>query len=417
MEPTRKRIIVVGTLDTKGAEVLYLKKELEALGTRVAVIDTGVLGEPYFRPTISREEVAQAAGMSLEDVVRLGHEGKAIAKMAKGAAVIAARLHTSGNLHAIVGLGASMGTSLALTVMKALPIGVPKLIVSTIAYSPLIRPDHVCADLMMMQWTGGFWGLNSLSKDVLRKAAQAIVGAAKAYETDHEDERPIRIGVTSMGIRACRYMNYLQPILENKGYELVAFHTDGIGGRVFEQAVSEGLIDAALDLAAFELGNQVCGGLCSAGAHRYEAAAEKGIPQVVAPGGIDTFAIPTDRGIPDALRGRFKHLHNSLMMVIGSIESEREEVGRRMAIKLNRSRGPTAVVIPTGGFSSEDRAGGLWHCPGGPAAFARGLKGSIAPNIEVVELDCHINEPLFAETTASLLIDMINRGSLKRRSG
>jgi uncharacterized protein (UPF0261 family) len=312
-----------------------------------------------------------------------------------------------------------MGTSLGLTVMKALPIGIPKLIISTLAYSPMIRPDHACGDLMMMQWVGGFWGLNSLSKDVLWKGAEAIVGAANAYAAkgDDEDERLLRVGVTSLGIRACRYMNYLKPLLDGYGYELVAFHTDGMGGRVFEQAVSEGLIDAALDLSAFELGNQVCGGQCSAGTHRYEAAAKRGIPQVVAPGGIDTFAVPTDKGIPEAFRGRFKHLHNSLMMVIGSIESEREEVGRVMARKLNRSKGPTAIVIPMQGFSSEDRAGGLWHCPDGSAAFMKGLKGSIRQGIEVVKLDCHINDPLFAETAASLLKRMIDRGPEKRIPG
>jgi uncharacterized protein (UPF0261 family) len=300
-----------------------------------------------------------------------------------------------------------MGTFLGLTVMKALPIGLPKLVISTIAYSPMINPDYVCNDLMMMQWTGGFWGLNSLSRKVLDRAAEMIVAAASAHEK--VETRSLRIGVTSLGIRACEYMTHLKPLLEDKGYELVAFHADGMGGRVFEQAIAEGLIDASLDLSGWELANEVCGGGFSAGSHRLEAAGQRGIPQVVAPGGIDTFALPSEGKINSRFRKRFNHMHNPLMRVIATSVHEQAAVGQLMAQKLNGAKGPAVVVIPMRGFSREDAPGGLWNNPAGHKAFCRALKNSIRDNIDVIELDLHINEPGFSEVVATLIHDMIEK--------
>ena len=246
-----RRIAIIGTLDTKGEEVQYIKELIERHGHQAIVIDTGILGEPPFKPTVTHQQVAQASGVSLEEIIAFGNEGKAIAKMAEGAAKVIKKLYSNGELDGVLALGATMGTSLGLTVTKALPIGLPKLIVSTIAFSAIITPDAACGDLMMMQWPGGFWGLNSISRETLDKATEAILGAADAYKK-RVSIKMARIGVTSLGIRGCRYMSWVRPALEQKGYEVVAFHTDGMGGRVFEQAIAEGLIDAALDLSAFE---------------------------------------------------------------------------------------------------------------------------------------------------------------------
>lgn len=403
-----KKIAIIGTLDTKGEEIEYIKSSIEMRSHQTIVIDAGILGKPLFEPTITRDQVAQASGIALEEIIAFRNEGKAIARMGAGAAHIIAKLHSNREIDGVIALGATMGTFLGLTALKHLPIGLPKLIVSTIAFSPLISPDEVSGDLMMMQWPGGFWGLNILSKGILDKATEVILGAAYAYMRT-EAAKKVTIGVTSLGIRASGYMLHLRPALEEKGYEVIAFHTDGMGGRVFEQAIAEGFINAALDLSAFELSNQLCGGICSAGEHRLEAASKAGIPQVVAPGGIDVFAWPPRKPLPRKFQGRITHLHNPLLMVLTTSVSEQAAVGKLMAQKLNKATGPVAIVIPMHGFTDEDRSGGLWYNPLGHEAFRDALKRNIKREINVVELDAHINEPMFAERVAFLMQNMMEK--------
>ena len=277
-----KKIIVIGTLDTRGEEIRYLADRIEENGFEPLVMDVGVLGEVPFEPFITRDLVAKSAGTSIQEIIALGHEGKAMSVMAAGCGKILADLCEQGTVQGVIAAGGSMSTSLALEAMQTLPMGLPKLILSTIAFSSLVPPDAVCADLSMMLWPAGLYGLNSISEGVLDTAAGAISGAAGAYIRREKTAGKV-VGITSLGTSQQKFVETLKPALEQRGYEVAVFHTVGMGGKAFEEAVSAGLIDVALDLSLVELMDFVNGGATSSsGRDRLKAAARKGIPQIVA---------------------------------------------------------------------------------------------------------------------------------------
>ena len=401
-----KRIAIIGTLDTKGEEIRYIKQRIEEQGHQAIVIDVGVLGEVPFEPTITRYQVAEASGVGLDKIAAFAEESEAMNAMAEGASKVVEELYSSDKLDGAVAIGGSMGTALGLTVMKVLPIGVPKLILSTIAFTPLITSEVVSGDLMMLHWVAGFWGINDISRRVLDVAAGAISGSAKLYSRQKINEKPI-VGITSLGMVACKYLYWLKPALEQKGYEVAVFYVSGTGGRVFEQAIAEGSICAALDLATIELGDQVCGGICSAGAHRLEAAGKKGIPQIIAPGCIDWFRWETPKPLPRKFANRTKRVHNPLVSVINTLPKEKATIAKLIADKLNQATGPAAVVVPMGGFSELDKPGGFSYDPRGREAFRRVLKANLKPEVKMVELDANINDPSFADSVMSLLDEMM----------
>ncbi|MBW1799381.1 MAG: Tm-1-like ATP-binding domain-containing protein [Deltaproteobacteria bacterium] len=396
-------IAIISTLDTKGEEAGYLKNLIEKRGHHTIVIDVGILGEPYFEPDVSKKEVAGASGSSIEALIATGDEAVSMERMAAGTARITTDLYTKQRLDGALALGGSMGTSLALKVMKGLPIGFPKLIISTIAFSPLIPQDEVAADLMMILWAGGLRGINRISRRVLHVAAGAIAGAVEEKEEGTPGRKKV-VGITCRGAVSSQWITRIKQGLEERGYELEVFHATGMGGRAFEQAIAEGLIDVALDLSTGELTDHVCGGFCSAGKGRMEAAGRKGIPQIVAGGSSGTFLWRTDQPIPGKYQGRSTHVHNSLITVIGTSTEERAQVGKVMAEKLNRARGPAAVVIPMDRPPKDPS--GSFYSPEGLMAFKRALKDTIKPHIKVVELDTHINDSLFSDTVMALFDEM-----------
>ncbi len=402
-----KKIAIVGTLDTKGEQIKYLKGQIESRGCEAIVIDAGVLGNAPFEPTISRQQVAQATGLSLEEISAFDDESKAIGKMAEGASQIVRKLWSTGNLDGILGLGGTMGTSLALTVMRTLPFHLPKLIVSTCAFAPFITPEAVTSDLMMIEWPAGLWGLNSMSQVTLDIAAGAISGAAEAHDRSAVIGKRT-IGITTLGPSVCTYLDPLKVDLGKKGYEVAAFHTQGIGGRMFERAIGEGLIDVALDLGTCELVNQIAGGAYIAGEDRLEGAGKKGIPQVVAPGGIDIFGWATGKSLPRRLRNRPRHEHNSLVTAVKSSKEEKVKTGKLMVEKLNKAKGTTALVIPLQGFSAWDKPGGFSYDPEGREAFRKTLRKNLKPEVRVVELDAHINDIAFSDEVMRLFDQMVS---------
>lgn len=401
-----KGIIIIGSLDTRGEEIKYIKSLIEKRGHKAFVIDVGVLGKIPFEPNITRIEVAQASGSSLEDIIALNNQSKAMEKMAEGASKIVKELHKLGKIDGIIAIGGTMGTYLALMVTKDLPIGLPKLIVSTVAFSPLINLDLVGGDLMMMQWTAGFWGINGICQMVLDTAAGAISGAAEAYYKRDVIKKTV-VGITSLGHTVCKYLYSLKPALEQKGYEVAVFHAAG-AGRGFEQAIAEGLVDVALDLCAFELVNELIAGVCSAGKHRLEAAGRKGIPQIIAPGSIDIFNLLAYKQIPTEFENRPKRQHNPLIYALGTSWEEKAAVGKLMAEKLNKAIGPVSVIIPMGGFSEYDKPGKLFYDPEGREAFSKALKSQINPNIKVVEVDANINDMAFTNEVLILLDQIVH---------
>jgi uncharacterized protein (UPF0261 family) len=400
-----KTIAIVGTLDTKGEEVRYLKELIERRGYKAIVIDTGLLGAAPFPAEVTREQVAEAAGTDLKEIIPLDDESKAIATMAEGASKIARELHSSGGLDGIIALGGSMGTSLGIAVLKALPLLMPKLMVSTVAFLPILSPHVVGKDLTVMPTVADIWGLNRITNRVLENAAGAIVGMAENYEEKRAPEKPL-IGLTTLGSSACKYVFWMKPLLEAKGYEVAVFHANGIGGGAFEQYVEQGLLAGALDFAFFELTNQLYG--TNLGMDRLEAIGKRGIPQVVAPGAAHWLSW---YGPPETIPSRFKDRilvwHNPLTVGIPMTTDELVLVAETMARKLNKAVGPTVLLIPTQGFSEYDRPGGRFYHPEGRKAFIEALKRHTEPRIKVIELDRHINDPEFAQEAVTIFDSMM----------
>jgi uncharacterized protein (UPF0261 family) len=323
-------------------------------------------------------------------------------------------------LNGALAVGGSMGTSMALKVMKAIPLGIPRLIISTIAYSPAIHPDMVCADLMMLPWVGGLWGINRLSMQVLHTAAGAISGAAKACDR-REVSRGNLVAVTSLGGVANRYMRLLKPALEERGYEVAAFHATGMSGRMLEQVIYEGAVAAVLDLSAgLELLNLVAGTAFSAGEHRLEAAGKMGIPQIVSPGLISRFHWGAERPLPAKYAKRpLPRPHNYLLNAIQATAREQATVGRLMAEKLNLSSGPTAVVIPLKRFTPikafHHPQESVWDPEAGLNAFRKALHRHLKPQIKVIELeDATMDDPEYIETLLRLLDEMVDHAPSRR---
>lgn len=408
-ESIMKKILVIGTLDTRGEEIRYLANRIEENGFEPLVMDVGVLDSALFEPSISRDQVAKAAGTTIQEIIALRHEGKAMSAMAAGASKIIRDLLEQVRLDGVIAAGGSMSTSLALETMQSLPMGFPKWILSTIAFSPLISPESVPADLSMMLWPAGLYGLNSISRRVLDVAAGAISGAVGAFRSQKTRRRKL-VGITSLGTSQLRYVETLKPALEERGYEVAVFHTVGMGGKAFEEAISAGLIDVALDLSLVELVDFVNGGATSSGKERLKAAAKKGIPQIVAAGGIGHFFWFSGQPLPPAFQDRKHHRHNQLLTIVVAEKNDKAKVGELVAERLNRAKGPTAVVVPMKGWIEGDRhPKSPFHDKEGGWAFSKALKAKINPDIEVIELDSHINDAIFCDVVLKLF-DQLTEG-------
>jgi len=397
-----KKIAIVGTLDTKFEEMGFIRDFVQKNGHDPVIIDAGIMGSVPFAPHVSRDRVAKAAGMSLMEIQALGDEGRAIALMAKGASRIAHDLYEQGGLDAIISVGGSMGTSLGLAVMKELPIGVPKLMVSTIAFTPLVTGDGVAKDQVMMQAPVDLWGLNVINRNTLQTAAAALVGMAEAA-TKIVPVKPM-VGVTTRGIM--KYLNWIKPALEARGYEVVVTHCIGkVGGGTFETLVRQGIFSAVLDLCTGEVLEELNGGSLRAGPTRLEGAGDMGIPQIVAPGCMEYWHWPGSvESIP---AWRASHFHNPLVLCVKATMEEMIEGAEVMAEKLNRAKGPVTVLYPLKGFDDFDKeVGGVFYDPEGHATFLKVLRKNVKPAIKIVELDMHINDQAFAEKAIKVFDEM-----------
>jgi len=405
----KKTIVLVGTLDTKGEEYAYVRDKILELGCQVIVVDAGVLGVPPFQPDITREQVARAAGMKMEDILTLG-EGEAIQTMARGATQIADELYRSGKLDGILSLGGSMGTSLATAIMRTLPVGVPKVMFSTVA--TLNTPAYVgTKDIAMIHSVADVVGLNRMTRRMLATAAGAVVGMVQADPGLAKSEKPL-IGITLHGdLMPCA--RQVKKLLEDKGYEVIFFAATGPGGRAFEEWIGNGLIDGVFDLTAHEMVDNVFGGLEDAGPSRLEAAGRMRLPQLVAPGKTDMFTYKASEEPPERWRGRKNFLHNPEIRCIRTTGEEMAQVAKIMAEKLNKATGPTAVIVPLKGVAGRDREGDDWYDPQGILSFTDSLKRTLRPGIELIAVDAHINDELFGETAASLLHELMLKQSTR----
>ena len=390
-----KTILVVGTYDTKDDELNYIADVIRAQGGGVATMDISVLGDPSAPCDYSKHDVAEAGGSSIQAAIDSGDENTAMQIMAQGSAALALKLYREGVFDGLIVLGGTMGTDAALDLCQALPIGVPKYVVSTVSFSPLIPPERLPADVQMILWAGGLYGLNSICKASLSQAAGAVLGAARAVEKP-DFQKPL-IGMTSFGKTVLRYMVSLKPALEARGFEVAVFHATGMGGRAFESLASEGAFAAVLDFAPQELGNHIMGSSISAGPDRMTNAGASGTPQMVSIGCYDLVDFIGWQDVPPKLAGQEVHAHNRLLSSVMMTPDQRREMAQAMCRQLSDAKGPVNLILPLQGGNEWDRPGGPLHDAEGLAAFVDEIRTHCPDNVSLIELDCHINDAAFSD--------------------
>ncbi|MDQ2055564.1 Tm-1-like ATP-binding domain-containing protein [Halobellus sp. H-GB7] len=393
-------VVIIGTLDTKSEELGFARDVIKAQGVDVHIVDVGVMGDPAFEPDTSASEVAEAAGTTLDHLRDNADRGEAMEAMGDGAAAVAEQLHDEGVLDGVLGLGGSGNTSIATTAMRALPVGVPKLMVSTMA-SGDTEPYVGSRDIAMMYSVADIEGLNQLSRQVIANAALGVVGMV-ANEPDVEVEDRPTIGMTMFGVTTpC--VQAARKILEAKGYETIVFHATGTGGKAMESLIEEGIIDGVLDVTTTEWADELVGGVLSAGPERLDAAGKAGIPQVVSTGALDMVNFGPRESVPEEFEGRQFHVHNPQVTLMRTTPEENAELGEIIADKLNAATGPTALVLPMAGVSMIDVEGEDFYDPEADAALFDALRENLDSDVELVEMDTDINDEAFAETLVETL--------------
>jgi uncharacterized protein (UPF0261 family) len=393
-------IAILGTLDTKGAEHAFVAEQILARGHQTVVIDVGTLGEPGLGPDITRTEVAKAAGVSLAALVAKKDRGEAVAAMAKGAAVLVEDLALAGRIQGIISLGGGGGTAIGTAAMRALPIGFPKVMVSTLA-SGNVAPYVGVKDIVMFPSIVDVAGLNRISRPLLARAAGAICGMVEAPQPVASD-KPIVVASQFGNTTAC--VDRARQILEAAGFEVVVFAAVGTGGRTMESLIESGLVAGVLDVTTTEWADELVGGVLTAGPSRLEAAARKGVPAVVSTGCLDMVNFGPPNTVPARFKDRLFYQHNPQVTLMRTTPEENRELGRVLADKLNLSIGPVMVLLPLRGGSVISAPGGPFHSPEADRALYDSLRKNLRSDIPVVELDCAINDPPFAEACAKELL-------------
>ncbi|RUM22926.1 UPF0261 family protein [Rhizobium vallis] len=401
-------ILVVGTGDTKSDELQFMAGIIRDAGARPVMIDVSVLSDPPYKPDYSRHDIARSAGTSIEAIIDSGDENSAMALMSDGAAALVGMLHASGKADGVIILGGSMGTDLALDVAAALPLGVPKFVVSTIAYSHLVPPERIAPDLMMILWAGGLYGLNGICRAVLSQACGAVVGAARASVKPAAD-RPL-IGMTSLGSSCLKYMKHLKPELEKRGYDVAVFHSTGMGGRAFEAIAAQKGFAAVFDFCMQEVVNYQNGTVVTSGPDRMENAGRLGIPQIVAPGATDMVDLPAWQPLPAALSDRPYHAHNRLIGSVTTSPAGRRATAALIGEKLGRTQAPVALLLPLKGVQEWDQPGEPLHDPEGLEAFTQAMRLAVPASVALHEVDAHINSTEFSTKALAVFDTWVSQG-------
>ena len=397
-------VVIVGALDTKGAEFAFVRDLIAEQGLQTLVVDFGVLGDPPFTPDVTADAVAQAGGHSLSDLRDKEDKTLAMRTMTDGLAKVVGDLHGEGKLQGIIGMGGGGGTSLATAAMRGLPVGVPKVMVSTVAGGDVAQYVGT-TDITMMPSVVDVAGLNSISRRIYANAAGAIAGMVKQVIPEVEETKPLI--TASMFGNTTECVNYAREILEGKGYEVLVFHATGTGGRTLESLVDAGFITANLDITTTELADEVCGGVLSAGPDRLKASAQAGIPTVITPGCVDMANFWGIDTVPDKYEDRNLYEWNPDITLLRTNVEENQKMGAMIAAAANESSGPVAILIPMKGVSQLDSPGGEFWDPEANAACFDTIKANLNDGIPVIEVDHNINDPEFAEKAVELLLDML----------
>ena len=398
-----RTILLIGTLDTKGTEYEYVRDLIRERGFGTLTMDAGVLGEPGFAPDITADEVAVAGGGSLAALRERGDRGEAVDVMIRGVCRLTPELHEAGRFHGVLALGGGGGTNIATAAMQTLPVGVPKLMVSTVV-SADVAPYVGIKDVTLMYSAVDIAGLNPLSRRILANAAGAICGMV-GQDVPAAEDRPI-VAASMFGVTTpC--VNRIRERMEKAGYEMLVFHATGSGGRSMEGLIRDGYVAGVADITTTEWCDEVVGGVLSAGPDRLTAAGETGIPQVVSCGALDMVNFRAMHTVPEPFRGRTLYRHNPNVTLMRTTAEECREIGRRIAENLNKTTSPTVLMLPLKGVSMLDREGEPFHDPEADAALFDTLRRHIRPPVELVELDLHINDTAFADAVFERMIALM----------
>jgi uncharacterized protein (UPF0261 family) len=401
-----KTIIILATLDTKGIETQYVREQIEKLGEKALVVDVGVVGHPATKADITRQEVAEAGGTPLNTLLEKPDREVAAPIMAEGATKIITKLVEQGKVHGILSMGGTQGTTLATKVMRALPYGFPKVMVSTMASSN-VAPWVDIKDITMMYSVTDILGLNPVMRTILANAAGAAVGMALA-NVPMESSEKLLVGVTTVGITTQGAMKAIE-VLEAAGYETIVFHAVGTGGRAMEQLMEEGVIGAVLDYSTIEVSNEMFDALLAGGDKRLTTAGRLGLPQVLAPGAIEVLVFNEPETVPPPFNTRTLIRHSPQITDVRLNGEEMARVGEEIAKRLKHTRDEAIFIIPTAGYDSYAVEGEGFYDPGADQAFVDALKANLPENIKVIERDTHIDDPAFATEAANLLIELMEK--------
>ncbi|WP_066649230.1 Tm-1-like ATP-binding domain-containing protein [Christensenella timonensis] len=400
-----KTVALVGTFDSKGAEYLYVKGLLNDVGIDVLTIHSGVF-RSAFTPDVSNAEVAQAAGEDIAELARAKDRARATAALSKGIEILLPRLFGEGKFDGVLSFGGSGGTSIVTPGMRALPIGVPKIMVSTVAAGD-VSVYVGTSDIIMYPSIVDVAGLNSLSMKIFSNAAHAMAGMLKFEAAQQVEKKPL-VAATMFGVTTpC--VDFAREYLEERGYEVLVFHATGAGGLAMENLIASGFFEGVLDLTTTEWCDELFGGILAAGKERMDAAARCGVPQVASVGALDMVNFGPQSSVPEKYHGRNFYRHNPTTTLMRTTEEENRQLGRVIAGKLNQSTGPAALMLPLRGVSMIDKEGEPFYGPGEDAALFEAIRENIDPDkVELIEMDHHINDAAFARAAAQKLIDEIN---------
>ena len=399
-----KTIALIGTFDTKGEEYLYVKNKIEDLGVRTLTIHAGIF-EAAFSPDIDHDSVGVLGEESIAELQEKKDRGHAMEVMAKGLCALIPKLYEEGLFDAVLALGGTGGTSLVTPCMRLLPLGVPKIMVSTMASGDVSRYVGT-SYILMMPSIVDVAGINRISSQVLTHAVHAIVGMVEHENTDIPVKKPL-IAATMYGVTTPCIMR-AKEYLEQEGYEVIIFHASGTGGKMMESLINSGIVDGVLDLTTTEWIDEIAGGIMAAGPERLDAAALNGIPQVVSVGAADMITFGERSSLPEKYKNRVVYMHNPAITVVKSNIEENIAFGIKVGEKLNQCKSNAALLLPIRGVSMNDKAGSKYYGPKEDQALFITLKKVINnPLVEIIDVDAHINEEVFAISAAKKLIELM----------
>ena len=401
-------IAIIATCDTKGEEALYLKQRIESYDMVGLVVDSGILGQPVFiEPDVTRVELAEYSGFTIKELVEAGSRGAAVEKMRDCVQAYVKKLYEEGKIRGLIAIGGAEGSVIARAAMDALPLGVPKIAVSTIASGKHLFSDLIgYNDATVMHSVIDILGINTISRTVFNNAVGAIVGMVKV-KPEASDKKIKSIGISMLGTTTKPIMSVIKPELEKRGYEVLTFHANGTGGDCMDTLAGEGFFAGVLDFSTNELVANNLGGLHVAKPARMQAALERGVPTVVAPGAANILVLSREEALLPRYDGRQKYFHNPNITLINTTREELKTIAATFAEKLNKAKGKVKFLYPAKGFCSQDKEGlALWNPEGNPI-FLTELKRKLRPDIPIIEVDAHINDDEFARVAFEQLLEVM----------